>query len=253
MATALLEPPTSVEELQEQAQQLKQDVDEALDEGVNTNAAIDAAADETAHADRISDRDAWFAEINRLIRSVTKSPVWHAHDLARELLVTRDDLAEAIVADPDATDPAWAQRAALKRMQVVIEAMIRQLVHHAIDRPDIAAQFVARQLSDVGDADVARLLGTTPRMVSKYRSEGVKEIRKDPDRVSLVGQLVYELQSARTPRGVVLWFDAPRQALAERTPLQLIEENVASARESLIPLARGGRGQLDTAGRGAVE
>jgi hypothetical protein len=254
VATALLDPPKTQDELLERAQQLKEDVDEGLAyEDIAQGLAHEEPADDAERDEPVQARDAWFAQLKDLIKSVTRSEIWQAHDLARELLITRDDLAEAIEADHDATDPEWRQRAALMRMKVVVEAMLRQLEHHAIDRPEHAAEFVATRLAEVGDAEIAQLLGTTPRMVGKYRTEGVKEIRKDPNRVTLIGQLVYELQNARTPRGVALWFEAPREALGEQTPLALIEQDVARARETLIPLARGGRGQLDRAGRGAVE
>ncbi len=251
MATDTLEPPRTTEELRERAEQLRHDVDEALD--TERFEELLAGAKRATRKTRVLDRERWFGELNRLIRSVTKSEAWRAHDLARELLVTRDDLLEAIEADPDATDPEWRERAALMRMKVVVEAMRRQLDHHAIDRPEFAAEFVSSTLADVGDGAVARLLGTTPRMAGKYRTEGVKAVRKNPERVTLVGQLVYELRTGRTPRGVLMWFDAGRESLGGQTPLELIEEDVAKARERLIPLARGGRGQLDQAGRVAVD
>lgn len=258
MPTAVIEPPTTEEQLREQAEQLREDVDEALGHGGQFDAVIEGAREfeaaiEAQTGQRVQEREAWFAELQRLIRSVTRSQIWQAHDLARELLITLDDLTAAIEQDPDAEDPEWQQRAALMRMRVVLEAMVRQLEHHAIDRPEVAAQFVAVTLSDVGDTAVGRLLGTTARMVGKYRSDGVQQVRKDPDRVTLVGQLVYELKTARTPRGVQLWFEAAREALGGRTPLQLIDEDVARAGEVLIPLARGGRAQLDIAGSGALE
>jgi hypothetical protein len=261
VATTVLEPPTSEEELLEHAEQLKEDVDEALADEDLFAAVIEEAehakeTEQTEEAQRVKRgemRGGGFNVLRTLIRAVTKSPVWRAHDLARELLVTLEDLQDAIEDDPDATDPDWRQREALMRMRVVVEAMIRQLQHHAIDRPEVAAQFVAEELRDVGDTDIARLLDTTPRMVGKYREQGVKEIRKDPNRITLIGQLVYELGSARTPRGVLLWFDAPREALGGRRPLELIEEDVASAHEALISLARGGRGQLDVGGRADLE
>jgi hypothetical protein len=140
-------------------------------------------------------------------------------------------------------------------MLVVLRAMVRRLMHDAIDRPEQAARFVAEALADVEVSEVANLLDTTPRMVGNYRKGQVGQIRKNPNRITLIGQLVYELKNSMTPRGVLLWFDAPMPALDGRTPRELLDEDPAANRPALIAVARGGRAQVDRGGvaYGAVE
>ncbi|MGI8845558.1 MAG: hypothetical protein ACR2HC_05195 [Thermoleophilaceae bacterium] len=60
----------------------------------------------------------------------------------------------------------------------------------------------------------------------------------------VLAQLLTHLRASMTPVGLVMWFDAPRHQLGGRTPLQLLNEHEATAREALMSLARGARGQL---------
>lgn len=237
MTTAVLEPPKTEEQLRRRTEELEGDVEGLL-------ATEEQPAKDPGHAERVRARREGFEAVRELVLSITRSEVWRDHGLARELLLTLEALRDAIDSDPEAADPGWRQREALMRMRVVVKAMIRQIEHREIDRPEVAARYVATALQDAGDGKVAHLLGTTARMVGNYRA-GVAEIRKDPDRVSLVGRLVYELSTTMTPRGVALWFEAPREVLGGRTALDAIGESVAAAREPLLALARGGRGQLD--------
>lgn len=240
MTTAVLEPPTTEAELRERAEGLAQEVEHHLEPAENLR---DQERDQ-----RVAARAAFFSDLRAAIVAVARSPAWRAHDLARELLLLVEDLRDAMAADPDARDPAWRQREVLQRMLVVLHAMIRQLAHAAIDRPERAAQFVAEALSDVEVGEVAVLLETSTRMIGNYRSGHVGQIRKNPNRVTLVGQLVYELRYSMTPRGILLWFDAPMELLGGRTPRDLLDEDPAANREKLITLARGGRAQLDLGG-----
>ena len=244
MPTAVLKPPTTEEELRERAEGLAQDVEEQLE------APIDTTENEQRDQrdQRIAARATFFDALRAAVLAVAKSSAWRAHDLARELLLLVEEFRDAITADPDAQDPEWRQREALQRMLVVLHAMIRQLEHDAIDRPEKAAQFVAKTLSDVEVSEVAVLLESSPRMVANYRKGQVGEIRKHPNRVTLVGQLVYELRYSMTPRGVLLWFDAPMDLLGGRTPRELLDEDPVANRDKLMALARGGRGQLDFGG-----
>jgi len=233
MPSALLETPATEEQLREQAERLASAIEARLPPAPPPDAG---------------DRHVFFGELRAAIVAVARSPAWRAHDLARELLLLLEDLRDAIDADPEAADPQWRQREVLQRMVVVLRAMARQLDHDAIDRPERAARFVAERLADVEVGAVARLLATTPRMVSQYRRGEVGQIRRNPNRVTLVGQLVSELQYSMTPRGVLLWFDAPMAALRGRTPRELLDRDPVANRGPLMSLARGGRAQLDAGG-----
>jgi hypothetical protein len=242
MSSALLDPPTTQEELREAAEELAHGVEEHLE----PSTALEEADGETQA--RVQARQAFFDELRAAVLLVAKSRAWRAHDLARELLVRVEDLRDAMAADPEATDPEWRQREVLQRMLVVLRAMIRQLAHDAIDRPEEAARFVANTLGDIEPSEVANLLDTSVRMVGNYRKGEVGQIRKNPNRITLIAQLVYELRYSMTPRGVLLWFDAPMSQLGDRTPRQLLDEDPVANRRALIALARGGRGQLDSGG-----
>src|SRR6266511_1273083 len=208
MPSALLETPATEEQLREQAERLASAIEARLPPAPPPDAG---------------DRHVFFGELRAAIVAVARSPAWRAHDLARELLLLLEDLRDAIDADPEAADPQWRQREVLQR-------------------------FVAERLADVEVGAVARLLATTPRMVSQYRRGEVGQIRRNPNRVTLVGQLVSELQYSMTPRGVLLWFDAPMAALRGRTPRELLDRDPVANRGPLMSLARGGRAQLDAGG-----
>jgi hypothetical protein len=256
MSPALLDPPTTEEQLRERAEQLAGEVAEHLEPA--EQAALTTAApptDDELRAERVAQRQTFFEQLRAAVKNIASSPAWRAHDLTTELLLLVESLRDEVAADDDATDPEWRVREVLQRMLVVLRAMVRQLMHNAIDRPEQAAQFVAEALIDVEVSEVAALLDTSARMVRNYRKGEVGQIRKNPNRVTLVGQLVYELHSSMTPRGVLLWFDAPMPALDGRTPRQLLDEDPVAHRPVLITLARGGRAQTDQGGAryGAVD
>lgn len=249
MTTQLLEPPTSEEQLLQRAAELTAGVQERLspeaDERAMTREGSAQAMNDTARELRVAQRDEFFTNVRHAVRSLASSRAWRAHELAAELLLLVEALRDAMEADPDATDPEWQQREVLQRMLVVLAAMVRQLHHDDIDRPERAAQFVAQALSDVEVGEVAVLLDTTPRMVGNYRKGEVSQIRKNPNRVTLIGQLIYELQYSMTARGMLLWFDAPMTAFGGRTARELLDEDPVANRPVLISLARGGRAQTD--------
>lgn len=256
MSSMLLEPPATEEELRERAEELAGEVAEQLAPLEEAAAAVVAQqAGGDSPEQRVARRDAFFAELRGAVKSLAKSPAWRAHDLTTELLLLLESLRDEMAADADAADPEWRVREVLQRMLVVLRAMVRQLMHDTIDRPGQAAQFVARALTDVEVGEVAALLDTSARMVGNYRRGEVAQIRKNPNRVTLVGQLVYELHSSMTPRGVLLWFDAPMPALGGRTPRELLDEDPVAHRPALMALVRGGRAQTDRGGAryGAVD
>jgi hypothetical protein len=233
MTAALLEPPTTTEQLRDRAEELAGDVAEQLE-----------PAEERAAASR----QEFFSLLRGAVVSLASSPAWRAHDLTTELLLLVERLRDDLEADPTATDPEWRVRETLQRMLVVLRAMVRQLEHNELDRPEEAASFVAQALSDVEVGQVAALLDTSNRMVTNYRRGEVGQIRKNPARVTLVGQLVYELLGSMTPRGALLWFDARLPQLGDRTPRELVDEDPATHRAALMSLARGGRAQTDRGG-----
>jgi hypothetical protein len=247
MAATLLEPPSTTEELRERAEGLAEEVAGQLAPIEEATGPAPIAADQDRTA-RLASRMVFFESLRAAVRAIASSRVWSQHELKSELLLLLERLRDELEADPDATDPGWRVREVLQRMLVVLQAMVRQLEHNELDRPELAAQFVARTLEDVEVGEVAQLLGTTNRMVTSYRNGDVSTIRKHPARITLVAQVVNELRGSMTPRGALLWFDARRPQLGGHTPRELIDEDPVTHRSTLIALARGGRAQTDQGG-----
>lgn len=205
----------------------------------------DLSMDELSRKRRVRERDRWFERTRADVMDIARSPVWRDHALTTELLLTLEEMRSAIDDDPDALDEEWDVRAAMQIMRVVVQAMVRHLDHKAIDDPVYAAKLAIDVFRDLEVGEVARLLGVSTKTVANWRRGRVEQIKRNPARIALIGQLVYELRGGRTPRGVLLWFDAPRGQIGGRTPRELIDADVGEAARKLIPLARGGRAQLD--------
>ncbi len=205
----------------------------------------DLRMDPLSRKRRVRARARWFERLRSEIFEVARSPAWRDHDLTVELLLTLEDLRRAIEDDPDALDEGWHARMAMQIMRTVVQAMLRQIDHQMIDDPVAAAKLVIEEFRRIEAHEVARLLGVTTKSVSNWRRGRVEQIKRNPARIALIGQLVYELRNSWTPRGVLLWFDAPREQLKGKTPRELLDADVANATRRLIPLARGGRAQLD--------
>lgn len=118
----------------------------------------------------------------------------------------------------------------------------RRLAHAELEQPEPAARFILTSLSGVRGETVARLLGVSTKTLSNWRAG--RPVRKQHDRVVLVAQLVSYLRPGMTAAGVATWFEIPREQLKGDTPLVLLDRDVTLARARLVPLARGGRGQL---------
>ncbi len=236
--------PTTGDALRERIEALEHDIYAAL-KPYHEPSTRDLRNDPVSRKRRVTERDRWFECVRSEILGLARDPTWRDHELARELLLTLEDLRAEIAVDPDALDEGWKVRYAMKIMHVVVQAMLRQLDHAAIDDPAVAAKFVAEELAHVEVREVAQLLGATTKSVRNWRDGRVEQIKRNPKRITLIGQLVYELRNSTTPYGIVMWFDAPRPQFDERTPRELIDADVADAGRKLLPLARGGRAQLD--------
>lgn len=242
--SALAAPPATGDALRERIEALEHDVDAAL-RPYDEPSTRDLRNDPVSRKRRVGERDRWFERVRGEIVGLARDPAWRDHALARELLLTLEDVRAEIALDRDALDEGWKVRYAMKLMHVVVRAMLRQLDHAAIDDPAVAARFVAEELRNVEVGEVARLLGATTKSVRNWREGRVEQIKRNPERITLIGQLVYELRSSWTGHGILMWFDAPREQFGERTPRELIDADAADAARKLLPLARGGRAQLD--------
>lgn len=127
----------------------------------------------------------------------------------------------------------------------VLKRMERKLAHTRIEDPVEAVGFLLRVLSTQADEDVAELLGVSTRTLSAWRA-GTRPSRASAGQILLVAQVVMYLRTSMTPRGLILWFRAPHDALDNMSPLELLQKDLDQAERLLRPLARGGRGQLAT-------
>lgn len=237
-------PTTAGDGLRERIEALAHDLDSAL-RPYDEPSTRDLRNDPLSRKRRVTERDRWFERVRGEILGLARDPVWRAHALKVELLLTLEDLRAEIALDDDALDEDWKVRYAMKIMEDVVRAMMRQLDHNAIDDPAFAARFVAEELRSVEAGEVARLLGATTKSVRNWREGRVEQIKRNPKRISLIGQLVYELRNSWEPHGILLWFDRSREQFDQRTPRELIDADVADAAPKLLSLARGGRAQLD--------
>jgi hypothetical protein len=161
---------------------------------------------------------------------------------ARKLFEFLIELRRAIAADVEATDERGDVELATMKMRDVVHRIARRLEHAILDDPQAAARSVFTTLGNIGVGDLARLLGVSTKTVNTWKGGG--PVTRKAERVVVLAQLLTYLRSSMTPVGLVMWFDAPRQQLGGRTPLELLNENEAAARETLVSLARGARGQL---------
>lgn len=161
---------------------------------------------------------------------------------ARKLLEFQVGLRRAIDADPDARDERGEVELAALKMADVARRIGRRLEHSELDDPRAAADFIFDTLRGVGVTDLARLLGVSTKTVNAWKAGG--PVTRNGRRVVVLAQLLTYLRASMTPAGLIMWFDAPRGQLDGSTPLELLDEDEAKAREPLLSLARGARGQL---------
>jgi hypothetical protein len=160
------------------------------------------------------------------------------------MLARAVDLQRTAADDEEGRDPQWKVRQAAVDLKDAVHLMERRLDRLRLDDPGEAASFVIEALPNISTQRVAQLLGVSPKTISQWRGGKVTSIKKEPDRVVLVGQLVRYLRSTWTPHGILAWFKTPRDALDGHSALHLIDSGDPEAWERLRELARGSRSQL---------
>jgi hypothetical protein len=184
----------------------------------------------------------WFAAVREEITNLAGNDDWGDDAVARRLLLRLFLLEQAVSAD-DGNDAEWHVREHATVMVDLLKLMQRRIEHADLDKPTEAAKFVAGTLADLDDREIAPLLGVDPKTVANWRQGKVGAVRKNPDRVVLVAQLLYELRSSWTSRGLLMWFSSEHPQLG-RPPIELMAEDLGRHAETLRSLARAERGQL---------
>lgn len=188
-------------------------------------------------------RWAWYHGLEDAILDLSNSLPEGTEDYdARKLFEFLIELRRAIAADAAATDERGDVELATLKMRDVAHRIGRRLEHNALDDPQAAARAIFATLGNVGVGDLARLLGVSTKTVNTWKAGG--PVSRRAERVVVLAQLLTHLRASMTPTGLVMWFDAPRHQLGGRTPLELLNDDEAVARETLMSLARGARGQL---------
>lgn len=189
------------------------------------------------------ERAAWVSGLEDRVYALSSALPEGTEDYdARRLWELLHALRRVAETAPDGADPGDEVELAALMLADVARRLGRRLLHDELDDPQAAAAYVLRTLTTVPAADVGRLLGVSAKTVGAWRSGS--RVTRHTDRVVLVAHVITYLRASLTPAGLVQWFAAPRHQLAGCTPLDVLDGEPAPAREALISLARGARGQL---------
>lgn len=198
------------------------------------------------HAETRDSRMDGYRRARDAIRKFANSPEWRDHPVVLDLLDRTFELEIAIERDPTGEDPSWRLREIRDEIVDILATLRRELEHREIDDTAGAVGFLFLELAGVRQADLGELLGVDPRTLRSWRARRPIAVKRNPARVVLVAQLVYDLRHSMTPQGILQWFKRSRPQLDNRAPLEILELDVAEASETLRSLARGARGQLGT-------
>lgn len=160
----------------------------------------------------------------------------------RKLLELMLDLRRHLENDPRAEDPRGEVELTTMQTADIVKRIHRRLLDQRLDDPRLAVDFILRTLAGVPIGEVAALLGVSTKTVVTWRQGG--SVRQNARRVVLVAQVLAYLRKYMTPRGMIMWFEAERDQIGGRTPLNMLHDDAAAAYPALIGLARGGCGQL---------
>jgi hypothetical protein len=187
-------------------------------------------------------RTAWYQQLEDAVLDLSLALPQGTEDYdARKMFEFLVGVRRALTADP--TDEGGEVELQTIKLRDVVRRIGRRLEHDELDDPTVAARGVFATLKDVPVGDLSRLLGVSTKTVNTWKAGG--PVTRNATRVVVLAHLLTYLRASLSPAGLVLWFDAPRHQLGGRTPLQLLDEDgPAAAREQLVPLARGARGQL---------
>lgn len=192
---------------------------------------------------RIERRRAWFRQVEDAVLDLSNAMPQGVEDYdVRKLLGFVVDLRRRLEEDPDVNDPDGAVDLATVQMADVVRRVTRRLLHEKLDDPGAAVQFVLEALGGINVSEISTLLGVSTKTIGAWRQGAT--VRHNARRVVVVAQVISYLRASMTPRGIVMWFESEHDQLDMRTPLQVLDQEEASAHATLVSLARASRGQL---------
>ena len=130
-------------------------------------------------------------------------------------------------------------RLVLVGMKTVLARLRQQERHAQIEEPSEALDYLDSSLAGWTADELARVVGAQPRVLSNWRS-GTQPRPAARERLLLVTELVADLRTSMTARGIRMWFDNPVPKLDNRSPQQLLDEDAAGHRTALVEFVRGG-------------
>ncbi len=234
MSTATLSPTDLKESLQRKAADV-----ESL---VSPPASVDERPTQEGGPSSRERRGEWLKLVQDSVLDLVNTLPAGVNDYeARKLLEFMVVLGQRVAEDADARDRDGEVALASQNMLDVVRRMARRLEHDVIDEdPQTAARIVLQELDSVGPAAQADLLGVSTKTIKAWKDGGL--VRQHKDRVVLLAQLLTYLRSQMTPRGIVMWFHYPADALDGATPLSLLASADPSAHLKLLNYTRAGRG-----------
>ncbi len=174
-----------------------------------------------AKADRMGGR------LNDLALDLSTTPTVARSGLPQILLTEVDRLRRAFAFDPPDLDAA---ERAIDRLDLFAEALTGAYDAVRVSDPDEARAYVLTTLLSVPDARVAELLTARTRHRWRRRAPAPAD---HGARAILVAQLLLFLRLGGTPEVAVRWFSTRNPALDGRTPLALLDEDLAVVRPRL--------------------
>jgi transcriptional regulator with XRE-family HTH domain len=189
-------------------------------------------------------RQDWYRDVQDAVLDLSTSFPEGVDDYdVRKLLEFTVQLGHLIEADAEARDPDGEVELATMRAADVTRRIQRRLLRDHLDDPEAALEFTFGVLRGVSVSELARLLGTSTKTVRSWQQGSSIRQTAKLRRVLFVAHLLTYLHASLTPHGLIMWFDAERDQLKGRTPLQVLDRDPGS-HQLLLELAKGSRGQL---------
>lgn len=183
------------------------------------------------------DRDEFQRQIEDIVLDLVRTVPDGVADLdSRELLERLVLLRRATLAGREVD----ALRISME-MDDIIRRIRSRVAHDKLDDAEVALAYVLHALEGTDSKRLAAVLGVTPKTVSNWRKGS--DIRgANADRIRLVARCAFELRRTMTSTGLALWFERPAAQLQERSPVQVMDEGLPLAWESLTAFLAGSHG-----------